>query len=231
MIKAGSNSRLGTYELCPHKARLKFVDKIEEPMGPAVERGSNIHKEIEDFITGKIETLTCELHENAIKFIKESAATFKANPDKYHLEQQWGFDANLNSTDWKTAWYRAILDMIYMSEPDFAYVTDWKTGGVYFAKHRDQMIQQAIAAFAMFSELATIDVRFVYVDKGITSVPLVLTRDKCEPHKQRLINRNITMTYDDKLLPNPGYHCRQCYFGKQGICEYRHETARDGDYA
>ena len=43
-----SYSRLTTWEQCPLKAKLKYIDGLKEPGSPAMDRGTAIHKDAEE---------------------------------------------------------------------------------------------------------------------------------------------------------------------------------------
>ena len=49
-LRAWSYSALKVYEECPYRSYIQKVKKIQEPSGPAAERGTMIHQEAEDGI-------------------------------------------------------------------------------------------------------------------------------------------------------------------------------------
>ena len=51
-ITSWSFSRWNVYNTCPAQAKYKFIDKLPEPGSPAMDRGSAIHKGVEQYILG-----------------------------------------------------------------------------------------------------------------------------------------------------------------------------------
>ena len=49
-ITSWSFSRWNVYEECPAKAKYKFIDKLKEPGSAAMDRGTALHKQCEDFL-------------------------------------------------------------------------------------------------------------------------------------------------------------------------------------
>jgi len=106
-VKSWSFSRLTDYDFdlggCPAKFKYKHLDKLPEPKGEALERGSTIHKLAEDYIAGTIKRVPKELEKFAV-FFKDIKATKKSAPDVVTQEQMLGFTANwepCRGDDWK----------------------------------------------------------------------------------------------------------------------------------
>lgn len=224
MIDAGSNSRLNVYEECPHQAFLRFVKKIDLSATSATNRGGDVHKQIENYIKGKTDHLYLKLHEQHRFAVTNFRRQYREFPAAFHLEQRWGFDASMRNTEWKTAWWRVILDLVQL-QGEMAWICDWKTGQIYWAKHYDQGMQQICAVFDMFPGVTTSYMWFSYLDLGKDSAPLIVSREEADEYRNKIIGRNLTMTLDKKLDPKPGWHCGRCKYYNH--CEWGWETDRD----
>ena len=49
-----SFSALKVFEECPYRTYISRVKRIAEPSSPAADRGSAIHQEAEDYVSGKL---------------------------------------------------------------------------------------------------------------------------------------------------------------------------------
>lgn len=53
-VASWSYSALKVFEECPYRTYLARVQKIPDPSGPAAERGTLIHEQAEDFVSGAL---------------------------------------------------------------------------------------------------------------------------------------------------------------------------------
>ena len=96
-IKSWSFSRLSTFESCAYRARLQWLDKIPDNQPKlAADRGTAIHQEAEDYVTGK-----SPITRNLEKFFDDlSSLAEHSTAGRVICEEEWAFDRHWNSTDW-----------------------------------------------------------------------------------------------------------------------------------
>src|SRR5438067_215956 len=88
-LTSWSFSRFSDYSTdlggCPAKFKYKHLLKLAEPPNAAMQRGSDIHKEAEDFTKGKLPKLPPNL-----QLFKDEFAQLKKQKVKF-VEEQWAF--------------------------------------------------------------------------------------------------------------------------------------------
>src|ERR1700679_2526291 len=106
-LSAWSFSRWNKYETCPAKLRFDVYDRLKEPSNEAMERGTAIHKQHEDYILRNGElTADIKRFKTLLDDLKKRA---KAH-EEVLVEDSWTFrkDWSMTSaTDWNGAWLRA----------------------------------------------------------------------------------------------------------------------------
>ncbi len=119
-ITAWSNSRLNTYEQCPFKAKLLYIDKYKEPTSEAMENGKAVHRVIELYLKGQDRRVPQE----AIKLCADYEELFDLKP---YTELQVAFNKAWQPVDWfsKDAWCRVVLDAM-VKRPEFLKIIDHK---------------------------------------------------------------------------------------------------------
>jgi hypothetical protein len=211
---AWSFSRLHQWEECPLRAKLKLLDKRQEPEGPALARGNAIHKEAEKFASGQVRALppSLALMKDDFKELK------KAKP---LVEQQWAFTVSWEPTEWfaKDAWLRVICDAVTVSPPN-AVVIDHKTGKLREG-YNDQVELFALAALAKFQDVATVRTELWYLDHGVIKDD-EFNRSMEKKLRTKWEKRARPLLADTTFAPRPGFHCRWCHFSKSkaGPCKY-----------
>ncbi|OQW33956.1 MAG: hypothetical protein A4E20_12055 [Nitrospira sp. SG-bin2] len=211
---AWSFSRLHQWEECPLRAKLKLLDKRQEPEGPALARGNAIHKEAEKFASGQVRALpqSLALMKDDFKELK------KAKP---LVEQQWAFTINWEPTEWfaKDAWLRVICDAVTVSPPN-AVVIDHKTGKLREG-YNDQVELFALAALAKFQDVQTVRTELWYLDHGVIKDD-EFNRSMEKKLRTKWEKRARPLLADTTFAPRPGFHCRWCHFSKSkgGPCKY-----------
>ena len=219
MIKQWSHSRFKTYQECPYKAKLKFIDRLQEPSNPAMERGIDIHKKAEDFLT----TPKMELPPELLKMEKEMKALKKEKTLEVELEL--AFNLDWERVDWfaSDVWWRAKVDALYFnSATGNIVVIDHKTGKV-----NDYESQASLYALAAF--LATpgsgmpprVTAEFWFLDHGQKDKHQYKRKDVAEM-KAYWASQTRAMLNDTRFAPRPGNYCRWCHFRKSngGPCAY-----------
>ena len=226
-ITAWSYSRWSTYQQCPFKAKLKFIDKKKEPGSKAMDRGSDIHSLAEGYVKGTVKALPKEL------------ALFKSEFQKLRklkaeAELSITFRADWTPTtwdDWDGAWVRIKIDAL--TPPNkFKSITiiDHKTG-----KPRDGYMEQlelyALAGFLTYPQAEEARANLWYLDHGT----IVGADADHNPHGEgvyerkelpkliKIWERRVTpMLNDTRFAPRPGPYCVWCHFSKNkaGPCKF-----------
>ncbi len=214
-ITSWSYSRYACYTECPAKAKYKFIDKLEEPKGPAMERGNVIHKLAEKYVLGKFKKLPKEL-----ALFKDQFAELKKS--KPQVEQTWAFRANWSETtwnDWKGCAVRIKTDAACLEDTTL-YVIDHKTG-----KLRSGYDEQ----LSLYAGGGTL--KYPHVKEVVTQMWFLDSGDVVEKTYKASEGKSILAGWDKKIKPmmndttfkpKPGNACRFCHFKKAngGPCQY-----------
>lgn len=224
-ITAWSLSRLQTYEDCPFKAKLSYVDKMPYTRGPAQIRGDEIHKEAEAYLLGKKRKLPLSLRNYEVDFVRCRGAA--KDPDaELMVEQQWGLKTDWTETSWfgKDTWGRVISDMVIIHDGHIK-IVDHKTGKAYPDKHEEQLRLYGAAALSRYPDLETANGEIWYLDhdqKTIPKLSIEFTRKDVPPIRKDFERRIRPMLNDKKFAPRPGPGCRWCDYSKSkgGPCRY-----------
>ena len=232
MIKSWSFSRYNTYQLCPLKARLAYIDKIPELPNDAMARGAAIHKQAEDYINGKLDELPAELSRFR-KIFRQLKRRHRKSSATVMVEDTWAFKSDWTETtwnDWVGCWLRVKLDCAVESDSGVLTVYDWKTGRFRPEKNEEyceQLELYALGAILMFNHVKTVVPTLVYLDEGKifpdrehNSDLLVYTRDDIDGLKTKWEKRVKPMLSDKYFPPRPNNLCRWCH--------YRKDNAKNG---
>ena len=222
-VPAWSHSALKVFETCAYKTYLAKVKRIKEDYGPAAARGSDIHQQAEDYVSGKLG----ELPDTLQKFKKQ----FEVLREEFingvvELEGDWGFTRQWETCGWMApdVWARVKLDALMHESETSARVIDYKTGK-YFGNeisHSQQALTYAIASFFRYPKLEIVKTELWYLDHGKTTEQ-IYTRDEAMVFMPNLHQRATVMTTATKFPPNPSnVNCRWCSFGKgeNPYCEW-----------
>ena len=207
-----SYSRYGTWKKCPAILRFDQTSTKPREVHPAAERGTNVHKIVEDYLLAQGD-LPDEFvyYRSFLDGLREQGAI---------PEQQLAIDKNWNQVEWDdpNRWWRGILDASLLL-PDFAVIYDWKTGGEY-ADHREQREIYA-AAYHACHPVKTVQVFHVYFDKKQITHGTFFDHEM-EDLRGRWEGRIAPMLADDQLVANPGYYCRTCRHSRwnNGPCKF-----------
>lgn len=234
-ITSWSFSRYSTYKICPQKLRFSAIAKILEPPHPSMQRGSDIHKLAEQFITGAIPTLPSELAEFA-KLFQDLRHRYTKNPAEVIVESQWAFTRDWALTawdDWQNCYIRVKVDVAYFEGPSHMVVIDWKTGKFRYnqnAEYTEQLELYALSALLQYPELETVETKLVYLDQAVVypwnGSENVYTRDDAARLKATWEQRTAAMMDDNDLAPRKNWLCKYCFYRKAnaanggGQCQY-----------
>ncbi len=225
-IKAGSISRLNVYEACPFRAKLAYVDRIEQPkrlISEALNRGNRVHSAAEDFATGARSDLVAELRNFNSEF-KELRHLFQQK--QVVIEKMWCFDEGWSSIDESLrdkTWLRVKLDAAVFLDRETVVAIDYKTGKRYRneLKHANQCQLYQLAVFLRYPQIQNLITELWYTDLN-ELVQMKFTRSQGLRFLQGFNDRLLMMMTDEvfEAKPNP-WNCKWC--------PYRREPEGTGD--
>ena len=153
-----SFSRLTDFETCPYRFQLKYIKKLPEAPNPAAERGTEIHKQYEDFILDK--------GPSPSPFFGPKLQYLLDTTTQHSVETQWAFTNDWTICDWfdDRTWVRIKPDLhIPLPNYDHAIVIDFKTGKQNLIKHTAQGQLYALGSY-LTHPTKSVNVRFWYHD-------------------------------------------------------------------
>jgi len=223
-----SYSRLSTYQNCPRKFRLQYLDKAfpDDSKNPNFVRGNRVHGQLENYVMWKNagesfeKPKMCNEAKNAIPIIDGIYESYTS----VLPEQQLCLDRNWGKAGWfdsSKAYLRAILDLIAF-KPGRGLIVDYKTGKVRdYDQYGGQLHLNATMIFAIEPEIQVIDVAYLFVDHKQT-VKVHFKRDQYEEFKAHFISEHVRVNSEDKWDPKINQYCKwcpatkeQCPFSKQ----------------
>lgn len=214
-LRSWSYSALKVFEECPYRSYIQKVKKIQEPSGPAAERGTLIHEQAEQYVDGTLG----DFPDSCIKFKGEFEELRALYADaKVELEGEWGFDIEWQPVGWmeKATWARIKLDALVHEDEQSARVIDYKTGKKWGNEiaHSQQGLLYAIGTFFRYPHLEYVQVEFWYLDKGETTKK-TYTREQAMQFAPGWHRRAIVMTTAVDFDPTPSKDsCRWCSYRK-----------------
>lgn len=229
MIRSWSHSRLVDFEQCKLRAKLKYVDKIPEPVRAlppgktehANDRGTRVHEAAERFVVGGV-----ELVEELVPFREE----YLQLRDLYErgrvsLEGEWAYNREWQPVAWMSsdAWLRLKIDALVSSSKTEMVLIDYKTGRRAYneMKHAEQGQLYQLATFMRYPDLEKITVEFWYLDQDEMST-MKYTRAQGLRFLKTYTDRGNNMVTCTDFPPNPTqFVCRWCPYSKKGTghCE------------
>jgi len=219
-IVSWSYSRWGTYEECPKKAFFKFIQKLQEPSSPVLERGTALHELCEHYLRGMKRTIPKELDKIAdtLKDYKKRGAI---------PEAEFAYDRDWNPVDWfaKNAWVRIKADVVIPpivdADDPTVEIHDFKTGGEKklasgdFEDYYTQLELYALAGLLTYPLAQRVKTSLVFIDHGKT----IEHREEFKRGDEKKImkkweTRTKKMLADKAFKEKPGNACRWCHFRK-----------------
>jgi RecB family exonuclease len=208
-----SYSRYSTYTQCPKKAKYLYIDKLKEESSEALEKGSRIHKEMEEYLALNMPVpRSADLFSELLMALKKEKAT---------PEEMWGLTKEFKDcSPWDSnVWLRGKLDA-YFVKGDKLTIIDFKTGKDR-PKNMDQLELYAIMGFAKFPKVEVVEVQLWYLDSG-TFQSHNYSTDQVDHLILQWRGRIEPYLKDETFRENPSRLCGWCGFskGKGGPCIY-----------
>lgn len=230
MIRTWSYSRWENFSKCKLRAKLLYVDKLEEIRPPlregqleyANDRGTRIHEAAELYVRGGVELLH-ELRSFAPEFgrLRELYAAGKVS-----LEGEWGADSSWLPVAFKSSdvWLRLKLDALVWLTPAHAVVIDYKTGrrAGNELKHAEQTQLYTVNTLMRYPEVQRVTTELWYTD--INDLARVeYTREQGLRFLKTWNQRGAEILSCQDFPANPNrYSCMYCRFGPSpkgsGVC-------------
>lgn len=222
-LTAWSYTRYADYRRCPFFFAYKHLLRIKEPPGPALQRGRDIHKEGELYLSAKRKPRkTPDSYGN---FAGEMEQLRDLKPT---VEQQWGFTQDWSPTEWfgHDVWVRNVLDVCVVYDDATSDVIDFKTGKKY-GSNDEQMELFGLSTFKKFPELNLqhVTTRLWYLDVDPKEGNEVIAEFKAKevPALERDWAKRVRPMFNDrKFPPRPNSKCRWCFLSKAkgGPCRF-----------
>jgi len=235
-ITSWSYSRYALYRKCPAQFKYKHIDKIGGPTtSPAMERGTAIHAEFEQYLRGHGRSPPKSLGDfgKHAKVIRDAA---KKAPSNVVIEETWALTSSWTWTrwdDWRGCWVRIKLDAAHVDDSGdkpVATITDLKTGKYRpfdVLEYELQLDLYALGALLKWENLIpeglSVKPRLAYVDEGVVHETKIYTGADLPPLKKAWEARVKPMMNDTTFKPTPSdFACRYCDFSKAkgGACRY-----------
>lgn len=215
-----SYSAKDTYDRCPYRYKLRYIDRIPEPEpGPKDPRarGSEIHLQLEMYVDGR----RPDVPEEGKHFQKQLIHLRDLyQSGMVELEGTWLFNntwQTMPATAYKESWLVVKAD-VWVNNGTTGVMIDHKTGKKFGneIKHAQQINLYSIAAFFRYPELHTINGEVWYHDANDVLL-LEYRRDVAMKFLPRLEASVQQMLTDPHYRPRPNIHsCNYCPYGRKG---------------
>lgn len=215
-ITAWSYSRWSTYEQCPQRARFLYIDKMKEPGSPAMDRGTAIHTEAEQYLTGVLDK------DSLPASLIRMRDTFRSAREHGPMcELSLAFTKDWTETSWfgADAWLRVKVDAVF-SDGETCYIVDHKTGKIN-ETHKGQLSLYALAFFTKYFDEQSVTTQLWYLDHG-TIIDEKFKRRHYGDLRKYWLSKTKAMLSDTTYAPRPSNSCRWCHFRKEngGPCQF-----------
>lgn len=220
-----SHSRIQTYYKCPARFKYDYVDRLPAPIGlppsPQMERGTDIHKTVEDFMHRRVDVLHPDIHEAYGAFfhgLRESYQVFPEHP--FAVDK----DFAPVSPDAENVWFRGFFDLKLLPKEgpvSELVIYEFKSGNIYEQEHGDQRDRYAVMGLIQHPEAESVVVWGTYLDK-LEVRATRLARQNLYLYKEILQGEIKRMEKDEFFMTRPGYGCRWCNRSRYngGPCQF-----------
>lgn len=217
-----SYSKINTFKLCPAKFAAQYLTKTypDESDNPNFVRGNAIHKNLEDYVKARL------VNQEPPPLCKEGLnvkGIIETLLDRYETvtpEMKICLDKNFKMVSWfdnSVAYFRCIIDLLALKQTDCV-VVDYKTGKVRdYQEERGQLHLTAGAVFALYPQIETLTMAYLFVDHKQT-VKIKFTREDAAQLQGYIVDYfdeiNAEKDFDPKIN-------QYCYFCKLEDCKYK----------
>lgn len=220
-ITQWSFSRWTTHRDCARRAYYKFIKRLPEPGGPALQRGTEIHDAAKNVIQGKLKDVPDDL-----KSVKKMLLSMSKRKG-VHPELELAVTKRWTPTGWfeRDVYGRAKLD-VGEKVGKVWNVADWKTGKLRTGDAGSDYILQlelyATFGFAHHPDADRVEARLIFTDQDGKEIPSSFERSEFPALMKRWEKRLKPMLNDRTFEPSPGDACRWCAYKKAsgGPCPF-----------
>lgn len=199
-----SVSSYNVWRGCAYRYMLEKILKFRGPSHPAMERGTRIHKLLEQLLKGNITGMPPDLKKMSreIRNMKKLGVV---------PEVSWTLTKDFQHThpkDWKNAWLRAKIDAHhYFEEEQELLIVDLKTG-------RLKVSQAQMDLYAAMSPFYYPDAKNIVVELWFSDHGEVESQEYTPRQAKMLWNkwlkRSKSMLDDREFIPTVGPQCKRC---------------------
>lgn len=220
-ISSWSYSSLTVHEDCAYRSKLQRLDKIPDlQTHTAADRGTRLHQEAEDYVTGK------GVFTHNLKHFQADFTSLRQHFEAGRVvnEEEWAFSADWIPTDWAAGWLRLKCDSVCHLSETHLIVVDYKSGQRFNneIKHRGQLELYAVCAMLRYPLVEKVTCELWYLDKNELA-SFEMSRSQLQWYLSAYDKRGRKMTSDTVFKANPNVEtCKYCPYrpDKQGDCSY-----------
>jgi len=230
--KPYSVSKLGTYNQCPYKFKLNYIDKIKVPFetNKALLKGSHIHKILENnfdygtsFKTSYVynQNHMLETFEIVRKFENsELGDLFKQLIPISNLEENFAFNFDKELTKYRgdNTHFRGSADLYYVKD-NKGFIFDYKSGKDKSKEEfgYDQACMYAIYMFIRYPNIDNVKAVFVFIEHNTTK-SYIFTKDQLNAYLEYFKSKVNIIENDNTFKKKPSALCNWCSFKEFGHC-------------
>ena len=202
-----SPNMLKTFQTCPQKYYLKYIEQISTPQKTSYfEKGKKIHALANYYLRGdditKLEKTLTE-DETKIWNLLKNNEYFQKN----YVNSEYNLSCKIGNY-----WVGGRIDAI-MKDNDKYYILDYKTGSI--PKNPEYDFQTMIYLLCLYKKYNSLNITFIYIDlKNNKNETIILTSEKIREYEAKIIE---ICSLAEKYIPPENIE----YIEKCKFCEYR----------
>jgi len=244
-----SVSRFGTYETCPKKFKLSYIDHIKIDGEPrlALERGSYVHRILEHNFNYDIDVklnkvFNEEEKEKVIKILKEFEVSelgiyIKNLIQVATLEEDFAFNNKLELVNFKdrNAWMRGSADVYHICKDDNTkgIIIDYKTGKDKSEDESFGILQATVYAvymFLKFPNLLNVKASFVFIEH-CTKKDIYFNREDFNSYIKEIFEKTIKIEKDTNFNESVSALCPYCDYNETEYCSSYEDNIKKTEQA
>jgi RecB family exonuclease len=209
-------SSLDTFEQCPRRWKHKYIDRLPDPPGEALQRGIAVHSALEAALKAK----GAEVEDGGawLNNIVDTYRAFGSDAEaSIYVDKSWS-EVKPEPGRYIPTGCRTMAKLDVLSVKD-AFFADWKTGKIYPEKHEAQARLYATVLASVTGKMRW-DTDLVYVDQGVREM-LTFEFDDISKEQREWDARAAKIDKETKFPKKPSRLCGWCPFHKKkgGPCD------------
>lgn len=198
--KAISYSGLSLYRKCPKKWHRAYILGVRDPSGPAAERGTRMHSDLERFFLGA----PYPSGDKALAVWQDYMTALKSFAPSAERELGMRSDWTPCGFEDDDAHVRGKTDLDFEHD-GILHLHDWKSGRIY-----DDHVLQGEFYVALSPDYDDYTVRFVYLDQPLVVKEWKYTLADRDNIREALDEEISVLRADEEWKGIPGDHCHYC---------------------